>query len=82
VAAIKDSAAAVPDSTALGLCSYAGGCDQSSLPPLVPLATANDPQIVAAADGLVASGGTPTTAALGQAFADLAAWTSGPKAGN
>jgi hypothetical protein len=80
VAAIKQSTAAVPDSTALGLRSYAGGCDQTGTPPAVPIAPNNDAAIDAAADNLVAGGGTPTTAALGEGFKELQAYPStGPK---
>jgi hypothetical protein len=80
IAAIQQTAAAIPDSTALGLRSYAGDCDQSAVPPLVPLAPGNDAQIDAAAAGLVAGGGTPTTAALGRGIEELAAYsTTGPK---
>lgn len=74
VAAIKDTAAAVPDSTALGLRSYADSCDQSGVQAVVPIAAGNDAGIDAAADALVAGGGTPTTAALGRGFDDLAAF--------
>jgi hypothetical protein len=80
VDAIKQSAAAVPNTTALGLRSYAGNCDQSSVPPLVPIGIDNDAAISAAADTLVAGGGTPTTAALGQGFQELQAYpTTGAK---
>jgi hypothetical protein len=80
VEAVKQSAAAVPDTTALGLRSYAGGCDQSSVSPLVPIGVDNDAAISAAADQLVAGGGTPTTAALGEGFKELEAYSStGPK---
>lgn len=82
-AAIKDAAAKLPDTTALGLRSYSGGCDQSSVPPLVPIATNDDAAIISAADGLAAGGGTPTTAALAkleQGLNDLQAFpTTGDK---
>lgn len=78
--AIKETADSIPDETALGLRSYAGGCDQTSVAPVVPLATNNDAEIKTAADGLSAGGGTPTTAALGRGIEELAAYaTSGPK---
>jgi lysophospholipase L1-like esterase len=76
VAAIKATAAALPDSTALGLRSYAGSCDQSGVAPLVPIATDNDADIVAAADSLYADGGTPTTAALARGLDDVRTYES------
>ncbi|BCY09235.1 VWA domain-containing protein [Actinoplanes sp. L3-i22] len=80
VAAIKQSAASVPNTTALGLRSYAGGCDQSTTAAAVPIGTNNDAAIDTAADHLVAGGGTPTTAALGEGFKELQAYpTTGPK---
>ena len=80
VAAIKDTAASVPDSTALGLRSYADSCDQGGVPAVVPIAAGNDAHINAAADTLVAGGGTPTTSALGRGFEDIGAFdTTGVK---
>jgi lysophospholipase L1-like esterase len=79
VSAVKSTAAALPDTTALGLRSYAGSCDQSGVDPLVPLDTNNDAEISAAADTLVAGGGTPTTAALSEGINDLKAF---PTSGN
>lgn len=76
VEAIKVTAEAVPDSTALGLRSYAGSCDQSSVEPLVPIGVDNDEAIIAAADGLIANGGTPTTAALDEGIDELLAYPS------
>src|SRR3954452_25379490 len=56
-----------------------GRCGQpcvSSTPPVVPIATNDDAAINAAADNLVAGGGTPTTAALGEGLRELQAYPS------
>lgn len=80
VEAIKITAQSIPDTTALGLRSYAGSCSQSSVTPLVPIGVANDPEIIAAADSLSAGGGTPTTAALEEGLNELSAYpTTGAK---
>lgn len=80
VEAIKITAEAVPDTTALGLRTYEGSCNQSFVEPLVPIGLDNDEEIIAAADSLVALGGTPTTAALGEGIDELLAYpSSGPK---
>ena len=76
VDAIKATATAIPDSTALGLRSYAGSCDQSGVAPLVEIGLGNDSEIIAAADGLVAGGGTPTTSALDEGIDDLLSYTT------
>ena len=76
VDAINTTVEAIPDTTALGLRSYAGSCNQSSVPVLVPIGLDNDDQIVAAANNLSAGGGTPTTAALDAGIDELLAYPS------
>lgn len=80
IAGVKATAALLPDTTAVGLRSYAGDCDQSSVESRVPIGLANDAAINTAADALVADGGTPTTAALQRGLDELLAYNaSGPK---
>lgn len=72
--AVKAAVDALPESTALGIRSYSGGCDQTGIAPLVPVGLGNQDEVKAAADGLAAGGGTPTTAALARALDDVRAF--------
>ncbi|AXH96003.1 VWA domain-containing protein [Ornithinimicrobium avium] len=69
--AVSAAATSLPEGTAMGLRSYAGSCDQSSVAPIVPIDVGTAAEVESAVLGLVAGGGTPTTSALGQAAADI-----------
>ncbi|MBM3664055.1 MAG: VWA domain-containing protein, partial [Actinobacteria bacterium] len=73
--AVVDSVNALPDGVALGLRSYAGSCSQPAAP-LVPIATGNEQQLLAAVNGLATGGLTPTSAALALAINELKAYPS------
>lgn len=80
IGAIQSTASALPNTTAVGLRSYSDSCDQSAVPPLVPIAVDDDAAVISAASKLTAGGGTPTRSALGRGFDELVAYpTTGTK---
>jgi hypothetical protein len=68
--ALTTAISGLPDSTAVGLRSYAGSCGDGGIL-RVPVGLDNRAALASAVDGLTAGGGTPTDAALAAGVGDL-----------